>query len=105
MGKRKKLSQNVVKVELEDIRFRKDKILPVIVKQSSKDGRRVEQTVYQVPTPKHINPPTFDPSPAVGDDWGCVFPDIDDPTDGLDGPESVCSYSLSLELALTQPSF
>jgi len=105
MGKRKKQPENVIKIELNDAPLGKCHVLPIVVKQPSKDGRRVEQTVHEVPTPRrHVIPPTFDPSPAVGDDWDSVFPDFDDPTDGLDSPESVRSYSLSLEPALTQSS-
>ena len=93
-GKRKRKPQNVVKVDLSDAMFRKGEVLPVVVKHSSRDGRRVEQTVHQVPTPRQsLVPPTFDPSPAVRDDWDCEFPDTSNPTGELDGPDAVSSHS------------
>jgi len=96
MGKRKKRPGNIVKVELDDALSGIGEAIPIVVKQSSKDGRRVQQTVHQVPTPRqHQIPSTFDPSPAVTDDWDCVFPGIDDPVDEPEGPESVRSCSLS----------
>ena len=97
MGKRKKQPQNIIKIELDDVTSRKIGAFPVVVKHLSKDGRRVEQKVHQVPTPRqHQIPPTFNPSPAAEDDWDRVFSDLDDPMDELDGPESVRYFCLSL---------
>ena len=64
MGKRKKV-KNVVKVDVTDYAFPKGEILPVLVQHASRDGRRFEQVLHQVPTPRQLQtPPTFNPSPA-----------------------------------------
>lgn len=64
MGKRKKVN-NVVKVDVTDYAFPKGEILPVLVQHASRDGRRFEQVLHQVPTPRQLQtPPTFNPSPA-----------------------------------------
>ena len=85
--------------------FRKGEVLPVVVEQSSRDGRRVGRTVRQVPTPRQpLVPPTFDPSPAVQDDWDYEFPDTSDPTGEPDGPDAVSSYFFPYNPSLCGPS-
>lgn len=109
MGKRKKNTQNVVKIDLNDTNFGKTKLLAVVVRQVSKDGRRVDQTVHRIPTSQqNPPPPTFSPSPVVDDTWDNAwdsawdhaFPDDDDDvTQGeANGPEPVRLYSLSFHL-------
>jgi len=94
MGKRKKNSQNVVKVDLSDTAFGKGKL---IVGHSSKDGRRVEQKVHRIPAPQqNLPPPTFNPSPVIGGTWDDAWDDaFADAGDELNGPESVRRYFLS----------
>ena len=80
MGKRKRKMQNVVKVDVGDY-------LSVLVQQTSKDGRRIDQAVHQIPTPAPRNDPppsTFIPSPAFKDARGPAFPDANEPMDELD---------------------
>lgn len=65
MGKRKK-ANNVVKVDLGGLGFGKAEVLPVLIQQSSKDGRRVERTVHHVAKPQQDPlPPAFVPSPVI----------------------------------------
>ena len=74
MGKRKKV-QNVVKVDVGDY-------LPVLVQHTSKDGRRIDRAIHQIPTPTpQKNPPhsTFIPSPALADTQDHVFSYVDEP--------------------------
>jgi len=113
MGKRKKNSQNVVKVDLSDTDFGKRTLLPVVIMHSSKDGCRVEQTVHRIPTlQQNLPPPTFNPSPVVNDAWDdawddawyYAFPDDGDATVKPNGAEPVRPYFLSFIFALTQPS-
>ena len=89
MGKRRKL-QHVVKVDLGEDVVKKRETIPVVVQQSSKDGRRVAQTVHQVPTPRDKPlAPTFDPFPAYGDSQDCAHPEAHDPTREPNGPERI----------------
>ena len=97
MGKRKKKSQNVVKLDLREA-------VPLLVQQSSKDGRRVEQSVHNIPTPQiHPPPPTFDPSPLFATAEDCVFPEVCDSTGELSSTEHVRLCSLSSRCILTVP--
>ena len=64
MGKRKRQAPNVVKVNLRDVTFKKSDMLPVLVQNLSKDGRRIKQTVYKIPAPQPTRP---NPSPLVFD--------------------------------------
>ena len=90
MGKRKKSSQNVVKVNLGDCEFKRGEILPVRVQQSSKDGRRMEQTVHKIPMPRNNPPPpTFNPSLAFEATGDYTFLEACDPADESGGPECV----------------
>ena len=60
MGKRKR-APNVVKIDVGE--FGTGEVLPVLVQQSSKDGRRVGKTIHQIPMPwQNLPPSTFDPS-------------------------------------------
>lgn len=96
MGKRKK-AQNIVKIDMGDYAIAKGTVLPVLVQQLSKDGRRFEQTVHPVPTPQqHPLPSTFDPSPSVEDAPGYTFHDASEPMDERDGPERVSPSLLPL---------
>jgi len=113
MGKRKKNSQNVVKLDLSDTNLGKRKVFPVIVGHSSKDGRRAGQTVHQIPTSEQtILPPTFDPSPVVNntwdeswdDAWDNAFPEADDTTGEPNSQEPVRPCFISLQFALTPHS-
>ena len=91
MGKRKKVP-NVVKVDIGDCGFKKGEILPLLVQHSSKDGRRVGQTVHKIPTPRQNPPPsTFDPSPVPEDIRDYAFPDVGEPIGELAGSEHVSS--------------
>jgi len=66
MGKRKQKAHNVVKVNLGEYAFKETGTLPVVVQHSSKDGRRIEQTIHQVPMSQPNPPPLrFDPRPVV----------------------------------------
>lgn len=88
MGKRKRNTQNVVKVDVEEYASRKGAVLPVRVQQSSKDGRRVELAVHDVPQPQQNLPPsTFNPSPAFEDVRDGELPDVVQPN----APERVRS--------------
>lgn len=80
MGKRKK-PQNVVKVDLgEDIFKKGETITPIIIQHSSKDSRRLEQTVHSVATPQDQPPAhTFNPSPAYDAAQSWVSPEVNDP--------------------------
>lgn len=105
MGKHKKNSPNVVKVDLSDSDFGKKKVLPVIVGHLSRDGRRVEQTIHKISTPQQnvVHPPVFNPSPAIDETWDdawdgawdYAFHDNGDATAEPNGPEPVCPYFLS----------
>lgn len=74
MKNHKKRALNVVKVDLGELAIKKSKTLPVIVQHLSKDGRRIEQTVHEIPAPQP-NPLllAFDPSPVVPEDNGGIF--------------------------------
>lgn len=88
MGKRKK-PRNVVKIDMGGI-SKNEKVIPVLVPQKSKDGRRWEQTVHNVPVPQEKpRPPTFDPSPAYGASHDDTFPELHDPMNEPDGPDRV----------------
>ena len=79
MGKRKK-PQNVVKVDLGEMFRKGEAIIPVVVQHSSKDGRRLEQTVHNVATPQDQQPgPSFNPSPAYDAAESWASPDVGDP--------------------------
>lgn len=94
MGKRKR-NQNVVKVDVGEYAFRKGPVLPVLVQHSSKDGRRFEKAVHQVPTPRQRQPlPTFDPSPMLDAPQTHPTPVGDEPTGEPDGSEWVRLCSL-----------
>ena len=102
MGKRKNKFKNVVKIDLGEYEFGGEDVLPVLVQQSSKDGRRVEKTIHKVPAPQAIpSTPVFDPSPMfkVTQD---ASPDAQDPADEPCGVECVCSRSLSPRCFLTR---
>ena len=94
MGKRKKNAQNVVKVDLGDLIFTKSEPLPVLVQNLSKDGRRIKQTIHQIPAPQ-LNPPslTFDPCPVFAEDEDTVFLDAEPPSGGGSGEDHVRSRS------------
>ena len=95
-GKRKKKPQNIVKVDLSDTPFKKREVLPVVVAQSSKDGRRIAQRVHNVPNPQQPPlHPNFNPSPVVGSAWDCVEHDTAIPTGQPDGPDPVSPHFLS----------
>jgi len=91
MGKRKRPARNIVKVDLGDFIFTKSEPLPVFVQHSSKDGRRIEQTVHQIPAPQSNPPPLgFDPCPVTvedddEDDEDDVFPGVEPPGGEDDG--------------------
>ena len=88
MGKRKR-PRNVVKVDLEDVP-KSEKIVPVLVQQKSRDGRRLEQTVHNVPVPPSQPPPsTFNPSPTYGSTEDDVFTELHDPMEEPSGPDRV----------------
>lgn len=91
MGKRKRNARNVVKVDVEDCKIREEGI-PVLVQHASKDGRRVEQAVHQVPKPRQDPPPAFKPAPKFGDVQGCTFPNGDEPTGEIDNSERVSPF-------------
>ena len=94
MGKRKKNAQNVVKVDLGDYNFRKSEALPVLVQNLSKDGRRIEQTIHQIPTLQPKPPPlAFDPCPVVEEpEEGGDTPFFgDELPSGVDGTDRVRS--------------
>lgn len=102
MGKRKKAAQNIVKLDVGDFAFEKGEILPVLVQHSSRDGRRIEQTVHKVPTPRpNPPPPSYDPSPVFEDVEGCVSPDADNLAGELDDFENVRSCPLSSRCIIT----
>lgn len=89
MGKRKK-AQNVVKIDLGEGAFRKRESLPVLVQQSSKDGRRMEETIHKIAAPRDKPPaPTFDPSPTYVAPRDAP-PGVCDPMGEPDGPARVC---------------
>jgi len=91
MGKWKRHTQNVVKVDLGDLIFTKSQLLPVLVQHLSKDGRRIEQTVHQIPALQPNPPPlAFDPCPVAIEDNNAIFPDIE-PPGGENGGDHVCS--------------
>lgn len=86
MGKRKKNTQNVVKVDLGDYALKESGALPVLIQHSSKDRRRIEQTVHRIPALEPSLPPAFDPRPVVEEaeeDEYAMFLDVE-PT-GEDG--------------------
>jgi len=88
MGKRKK-APNVVKIDIGELG--KTEVLPVLVQHSSKDGRRVERTMHQVPTPwQNLPPSTFDPSPVLEDTHAFS----DEPMGEPNGSERVSSRLL-----------
>ena len=110
MGKRKNKLRNLVKVDLEEYE------LPVLVQQSSRDGRRVEKTIHKVPVPRanpprpranppppRANPPplTFDPSPMF-EDTQDASPDAQDPGGEPTGAERVRPRFLSPKCFLTR---
>lgn len=105
MGKCKRATQNVVKIDIGDY-------LPVVVQQSSKDGCRINRTVHQVPVPtpqQDLPPPTFNPSPVFEDTQGHVFPDVDDPMGEPSGSEHVhlclpSGYTLTHTSSIVRPS-
>jgi hypothetical protein len=91
MGKRKK-PHNVIKVDLGANAFGKGNSLPVVIHQSSKDGRRLEKTTHNIPEPPEKPPSSnFDPSPVYEATQGCGFPEVPDPTDKRNVPERVSS--------------
>ena len=101
MGKRKRQAPNVVKVDLRDVTFKKSDMLPVLVQNLSKDGRRIEQTVHKIPAPRPtrpnpsplvFDPPplSFDPCPVVAEHEDNVFFDTE-PTGGENGGDRVRS--------------
>jgi len=91
MGKRKKNTQNVVNIDLGDYAFEDGRVLPVLVQHSSKDGRRIEQTIHRIPAPGPSLPPAFDPRPVVEEaEEDAPFFDFEPPGGG-DGGDRVCS--------------
>jgi len=98
MGKRKKAPGNIVKIDLEEYAVKGGEILPILVQHSSKDGRRIEQTVHEVPNPRNnLPPPTFNPSPAFEAAWDNMFPELCE----SDGTERVRPRFLPLRHILT----
>ena len=94
MGKRKK-GKNIVKVDVTDYAFTKGETLPVLVHHSSRDGRRFEQVLHKVPTPRRLQPPpTFNPSPAFGATETRASFVGDEPTDEPVSSERVSSCFL-----------
>ena len=94
MGKRKKV-QNVVKIELGEDGFERGGVTSVLVQHVSKDGRRMAQTVHNVPTPRAIPPdpnPPFDPTPVYGITQDSTSAKLCDPMGEPDGPERVCPH-------------
>ena len=96
MGRRKKNTQNVVKVDLGDFIFSKTEQLPVLVQHLSKDGRRIGRTVHQIPGLQPDPPPlAFDPRPLVAEDEDAMFLDTEPPGGG-NGRDRVRSRSSPL---------
>lgn len=93
MVKRKRVT-NVIKVDVDDFAFGEE-VVPVLVQQSSKDGRRIEKTLHKVPEPRQDPlPSTFNPSPSFEDAQEHVFDDVLEPTDERNGPERVSLHFL-----------
>jgi hypothetical protein len=91
MGKCKK-PRNVVKVDFEGETFGGGVALPILVQQSSKDGRHVEQTIHKISAPRAKIPlPTFDPSPAYEAIEHSTSPGVYDPMEESNVPERVHS--------------
>ena len=110
MGKRKNKPKNIVKVDLGEYEMRGELALPVLVQQTSKDGRCVERTVHKIPVsrakpppPPQANPPppTFDPFPMF-EDTQDASPGVWDPADELSGTERVRPRFLSRRRFLTR---
>lgn len=75
MGRHKK-AHNVVKIDLREDVLGKARALPLLIQQSSKDGRRLEQSVHKILAPQiYQPPPTFDPFPTFATAEGCTFPE------------------------------
>ena len=101
MGKRKRKAHNVVKVDLGDFTVKKSDALPVLVQHLSKDHRRIEQTVHQIPISRsNPPPPTFDPCPVVAEDGSGddIFFDVEPlgEEDREQGGDRVCLHFSSL---------
>lgn len=97
MGKRKK-SKHLVKLDLGEDVVGKAKVVPLLVQQSSKDGRRVERSIHTIPAPRVHPPPTFDPSPKFATTEECAIPGVSDPVGEPCGAERVSLHSLSLKV-------
>ena len=90
MGKRKRSSKNIVKLDYLDV-VGTEETLPVLVQELTKDGRRMKQTIHTIPTPQNDPPPpTFDPSPAFEAAEGHTFFEECDPKGEPSGTERVC---------------
>jgi hypothetical protein len=105
MGKQKKITQNIVKVDLGDLLFTKDESLPVLIQHLSEDGCRVRQTVHQIAVPP-LNPPSlgFDPCPVATEDEDVVFFDIE-PLSGVNLGDCVCPCFLHFLSGLNYPAY
>lgn len=55
---------------------RRGDVLPVVVQQASRDGRRVEQTIHKIPKPQDPPLSTFSPSPVYETTQEYVFPEV-----------------------------
>ena len=101
MGKRKKNTQNVVKVDLGDYAFKESGALPVLVQHLSKDRCRIEQTVHQIPALEPSLPPAFNPRPVLeeAEEEDVIFFDVEPPAEG-GGGDRVCSNFSHLFLSL-----
>ena len=105
MGKRKRVTQNVVKIDVGDY-------LLVIVQQSLKDGHQINRTVHQVPVPtpqQDPPPPAFNPSPVFEDTQGHAFPDVDDLMGEPSSSEHIhpclpSGYTLTRTSSIVRPS-
>lgn len=95
MGKRKRNAQNVVKVDLGALVLKKSKALPVLVQHSSKDGRRIEQTVHEIPAlPPDPYLLAFDPCPVVTEDEDDVFLGTEPSSEGNEGGRVCLLFTL-----------
>ena len=105
MGKRKKVQKvaNVVKIDVDNYAFGGGEVVPILVQQSSKDGRRIKKAVHKIPTPRQ-DPlhSTFNPSPSFENAQDHTPHDLSEPMDERGGPERVSPCFLSSGHILTR---
>lgn len=75
---RKKSVKNVVKLDVGEFVRVKGKVLPLVVQETSKDGRRVKKKVHEFQAPEIQLTPVFNPVPVFESVQDDVFPNADE---------------------------